>query len=757
MTLYRFKCNNLRYYWNLLSFIIVTLTFPWWATPLDMVSIIIFIALFVASYHLPFLCWCKGVCLALLLVSFHSHIYKLRVENVFHAGDDTTINVRVDSFFKQITYGKEYLLKLESVNGNKLPFFGRPVVKAVVPETIDMKLGEKWQLRAKLSPVYGRANEVGFDQERFFISQGWHAKAVIKSSQDARLLQSSDSLRFKVYQRVKHHLRLLPNRAMILALSFGDRSELTQQEWQQLKASGLIHLVAISGLHIGIAYLIGWKLGVVLRRVMTGLMVSPLICALSVAGLYAWLAGFSIPTNRALWMCSLLGLFTQMRAFNSPWVTLAVAMACLIALDPFSILSQSFWMSFCAVAVIYLISGYRALQVQNPLWKLFIFQCLLTMTILPVTAYFFSGVSLSSGFYNLFFVPWVSMVVVPLLFVSLAVTVIVPLLAPLCWFMVDLTLQPLAWSIQFASSSWITLEASYMPWLLFIPMLLLLKSLASLRLYRLMGLTFLLVLLLKTNKPDTEWQIMVMDVGHGLAVVIQKEGKYLLYDTGNRWQGGSIAEQVIEPMLKQRGINKLDSLILSHLDLDHAGGRGYIEQQFKPWQKISSQALPGYAPCVAGEKWHWNGLDFLALWPPKLVKRAYNPHSCVVRVSNDHFSILLSGDIDAISELLLAKSNYNLQSDVLLVPHHGSLTSSTSEFLDAVQPKVAIASLSKGSRWTLPHPKVLARYQQRNIDWMDTGEHGQISINIADEWHIVTERSQQSLRWYRQILRKGVE
>lgn len=735
----------------------MTLTFPWWIAPPGIVSITVFITLLVASYRLRSLCWGRGICLALLFVSFHSHIYKLKVENAFRAGGDITINVRVDSFFKQITYGKEYLLKLESVNGHHFSFFTRPVVKAVVPETMDLKLGEKWQLKAKLTPVYGRVNEVGFDQERFFISQGWHAKAVIKNPQDALLLQSSGSLRLKIYQQVKQHLRSLPNRAMILALSFGDRNELTQQVWQQLKASGLIHLVAISGLHIGIAYLIGWKLGTVLRMMMPDFMAAPLFSALVVAGVYAWLAGFSIPTVRALWMCSILGVFTQVRVFNSPWVTLAVVMACLMTLDPFAALSKSFWMSFSAVAVIYLISGYRVLQIQNRLWKLIVFQWLLTIMMLPVSAYYFSGVSLSSGVYNLLFVPWVSVVVVPLLFVSLAVSVILPPLGPLCWFMVDLSLQPLAISIPFASSSWITWQASYTPWLVFIPILLLVKPLVSLRLYRLVSVTFLLVLLFKTNKPDAEWQIMIMDVGHGLAIVMQKEGKYLLYDTGNRWQGGSIAEQVIEPMLKQRGVNKLDSLILSHLDLDHAGGRDYIEQQFKPRLKISSQKLAGYAPCIAGERWRWHGLEFLAVWPPKLVKRAYNPHSCVLKVSGDRFSILLTGDIDAISELLLARSGYNLQSDVLVVPHHGSLTSSTDEFLDAVQPKVAIASLSKGSRWVLPNPEVLARYQQRNIDWMDTGEGGQISINIADEWQIVTERDQQSLRWYRQILRKGVE
>ncbi|PNQ67025.1 DNA internalization-related competence protein ComEC/Rec2, partial [Vibrio agarivorans] len=262
------------------------------------------------------------------------------------------------------------------------------------------------------------------------------------------------------------------------------------------------------------------------------------------------------------------------------------------------------------------------------------------------------------------------------------------------------------------------------------------------------------------EKPRHIWRLDVLDVGHGLAVLIEKNNQWLLYDTGKAWSGGSIAERVITPILHQRGVNKLDTLIISHMDSDHSGGREYMEEQFTPRNKISSQYLASYRACVVGNSWWWQGLRFEVLWPPNLVSRAYNPHSCVIRIVDpiSQLRVLLTGDIEGVSEWMLARQADKLTSDVMLVPHHGSKTSSNISFIQSVSPKLAIASLAKSNQWNMPAKQVVDNYQQEEAQWLDTGENGQITVHvIGQDWYFNTKRTGTFTSWYRQMLRKGVE
>lgn len=322
----------------------------------------------------------------------------------------------------------------------------------------------------------------------------------------------------------------------------------------------------------------------------------------------------------------------------------------------------------------------------------------------------------------------------------------------------DWTFLPLDWALQFADVGWVVIPQSIQGLIAALVVLNLLYRVMSLRAC---ALSLSIVGLWWWFPSITPfWRMDVLDVGHGLAIVIEKNGHAIVYDTGSSWPGGSYAQNVIEPILQQRGIRRLDGLILSHLDNDHAGDWQNLAKRWQPSWIRTSQVGVEFVPCVRGESWQWQSLHFDVLWPPQLVSRAYNQHSCVIRMTDaqSNHSVLLSGDVTAMGEWLLARDGALLQSDVMIVPHHGSKTSSTAEFIAKVEPRLAIASLAKDNRWNLPHQQVVERYQNQQVQWLDTGQKGQISLFFYQEqmdWF--AQRGLGWEPWYRHMLRKGVE
>ncbi len=304
------------------------------------------------------------------------------------------------------------------------------------------------------------------------------------------------------------------------------------------------------------------------------------------------------------------------------------------------------------------------------------------------------------------------------------------------WYGLSTSYQPLLWSAII-----IVLGATLLPFKRFKWFYLSLLFLSA------MGI-------LKPSKNPSQWQIMVLDVGHGLAVIIHKAGRAILYDTGNRWQESVVVESTILPVLENIGIKQLDYLVISHDDSDHAGGKALISEKFSLQYRYSSNYNDaGYLPCIKGQTWDWQGLSFTVQWPMQQVSRARNPHSCVVRAQAENQqgpSLLLTGDIDAIAELMLVKRAPRLTTDIVLVPHHGSKTSSTNTFLDHVKLSLALVSTGIFNSWNLPLKTVKERYQQRNIQWLSTGRVGQITINVDDEsYQVRTQRSMTATQWYR--------
>ncbi|WP_220432050.1 DNA internalization-related competence protein ComEC/Rec2 [Vibrio paracholerae] len=695
-----------------------------------------------------------GFVVAILIIVLQGNLIRDQSNVLYQAGPDIIIKGRADSFFRQTRYAHEGFALIYEVNGQSLGTLFQPRVRLTTP--ILLQPNDLFEFSATVKPVIGRLNEIGFDAEAHYMAQSVIARVSVKANTPYTISPQED-VRSSLQQKLVTLTQNSPFQGIILALTFGERNGIDEQEWRALRNSGLIHLVAISGLHIGIAFSVGYFLGLGMMRLHAKLLWSPFVCGALLAVFYAWLAGFTLPTQRALIMC-LLNVALVMLAFPlSALKRILLTLVAVLVWSPFTSLSNSFWMSFLAVAIVlYQLASQSQRQVW---WKALLWaQVFLVCLMAPVTAYFFGGLSVTAVLYNLVFIPWFSLVIVPALFLGLLLMVVWPGVATAYWPWVDWTFLPLDWALQFADVGWWVVPSKVQG--------VVAASVAILLLYRFMSLKACSLLLSMIGLwwwfPSITplWRMDVLDVGHGLAIVIEQDERAIVYDTGSSWPGGSYVQSVIEPMLQQRGLRQVDGVILSHLDNDHAGDWQGLAERWQPDWIRASQLGTEFMPCIRGESWQWQSLHFTVLWPPQAVSRAYNPHSCVIRMTDtqSNYSVLLSGDVTAMGEWLLARDGVQLQSDVMIVPHHGSKTSSTAEFIVQVNPKLAIASVAKDNRWNLPNPQVVARYQAQQVEWLDTGQAGQISLFFYPEqldWF--TQRSLGWEPWYRQMLRKGVE
>lgn len=700
-----------------------------------------------------------GVIWGFMVVIIHGNAIEYQRQALFKIGENITIIGKVDSSFKQISHGYEGVVTLNQVDAqNMLPFL-KPKVRLIT--SFPISVNSEFTTSVFFKPIIGLRNEAGFDAEKQAMGNSIVARAV--AAEDARwIIRTNHSWRQTIIDRVMDDMPHLNHLALIKALVFADRTNLTDDDWQALRDSGLLHLVSISGLHIGMAFSFGLLLGRAVRAAFPGSQFIPSMIGLAVALTYAWLADFSLPTTRAVSVCVIYVALKYALVHWSAWRVVLLAVAIQLLVQPFASFSLSFWLSYLSVCAVLL--AINLVQKQNSNWLskfrvLLYTQFTLSLFVIPLSGYFFSGFSLSAVAYNLIFIPWFGFVVIPLMFLALFFSLVSTELSKWLWQWVDYSLWPLSESIEYALGSWQPLSVE-LTWLLFLlGCCFIMKRFLSNRAWSLLLAVVLCVALLSEPRKN-EWRLDVLDVGHGLAVVIEKDGKVLLYDTGKAWPNGSVAEQVITPVLHRRGYEMIDTIVLSHSDNDHAGGKDVIEARFSPGNKRSSQNFAGYQKCHSGADWDWQGLIVEVLWPPQPVRRAYNPHSCVLRIRHPEsgFKVLLTGDIEAISEWMLLREPDKLRSDIMLVPHHGSKSSSNPRFINAVAPTLAIASLAKDNQWGMPAESVVASYINSGSLWLDTATSGQITVRVTDgNWLISTKRSDTFEPWYRQMLRKRVE
>ncbi|MBD8163209.1 ComEC family protein [Erwinia persicina] len=627
----------------------------------------------------------------------------------------------------------------------------------IQPQETAFCAGQRWQMQLALRPVHAQLNEGGFDRQRFALANHTPLTGRALSS---RVMDTTCSLRDKVTTAVKKNTVNLSRQALISALTFGDRSEVDRETSQLLRETGTAHLMAISGMHIALAASFGWLLA---RMVQFGLPAwcigyrLPVFSGLLAALAYCWLAGGNPPALRAV-LALLVWSGIRLRGMNCQGSQVwALCIGIILFFDPLSVLSDSLWLSALAVAGLLLWYHFFPLphrfsrQKRWLLLRLLHLQAGMLLLLMPLQAVLFHGISVSALVANLWAVPLISCVTVPLILVATVVNPI-PVINHVLWEWVNHSLALVFIPLQHIPRGWFALDhtmaaASLSVWLVML----------TLRFgwWRTSPVTLLSAVLVLCSWREVasspRWRVDMLDVGHGLAVVISRHGEAILYDTGNRWPGGDFARSQILPWLAWKGLN-VTGIILSHGHIDHTGGLESMQRAFPDATVRSALARPGHLPCRKGVHWRWQDLQFKVLWPPPGEVREGNNQSCVVTVTDGKWRVLLTGDIEAPAELkLVAGQRAGLRADLLQVPHHGSKTSSSPPFLRAVSASVAMASAARYSAWRLPAGKIIQRYAEYGVEWRDTALSGQLSAHFfVDYWQVKGLREQIMNRWYHQ-------
>jgi competence protein ComEC len=660
----------------------------------------------------------------------------------------------------------------------------------------DVRAGERWEMTLRFKAPHGSRNPHGFDYELWLWEQGVQATGYVRASArdpvPVRLKQTwhhpvvlaRQTVREQIYKQVSQRQFA----GMIAALVVGDQAAIDRADWDVFRATGVAHLVSISGLHITMfawaaALAVGWLwrrsgvLSIALPAPSAALMGGVLL-----ATAYAVFSGWGVPAQRTCLMLATVALL-RLSGARWPWPQVwMLACAVVVAVDPWALLQAGFWLSFVAVGILFATDsgaarayptgagstkdhifsdrqssagppqgrfaplGGSVLRAAKSVGAAFREQWVITVALTPLTLLLFGQVSVVGLAANVLAIPWITLVVTPLAMLGV-------LLPPL-W---DGAAGALGWLLAYlewlAAWPWAAISVAVPPWWVGAAgvlggMVLVLPWPWKLRL---LGVPLLLpVLLWRAPLPaHGEFELLAADIGQGNAVLVRTAGHALLYDAGPRFSLESDAgNRVLVPLL-QALHTRLHTVVLSHRDMDHVGGASAVLTMQPQAELISSSELAptfvaaravlphaGVASplgglarrCEAGQQWEWDGVRFDVLHPQAAdydTPAKSNALSCVLRISNGLRTALLVGDIEQPQEArLVAGVGAGLKSDVLLVPHHGSKTSSSAAFLDAVAPAVGIVQSGYRNRFGHPAPAVLARLQERSIQVVDSPHCG---------------------------------
>jgi competence protein ComEC len=647
-----------------------------------------------------------------------------------------------------------------------------------------LQAGARWQLTVRLKRPHGLYNPYGFDVERWMLEQGLRASGTVRNSETPLLLQPWTWSVSSVLDRARQHagetiLRALapsPYAGVIAALVMGEQRYVEQDDWTLFNRTGIGHLLSISGLHItmlaALMSALGWKVWrwAVLRRQAWALRSAGLkvavVTGVVTALLYTLLAGFGVPAQRTLYMLCAVALGVLSARATRPFHVLSLALMVVLVLDPWAVGSAGFWLSFSAVAFLML----TVPMSQDGSWKGQLrtatrAQLAVTVGLLPVTLWFFQQVSLVSPIANAVAIPVVSFLVTPVaLFGSLILVLtgwdlplecadtilhlliqIMTMMGRWQWAAVEFAVPPLAliW-LGFAGACYL-----FMPnrpgW------------------QRVIGGLALLPMMVSTTPKlsDNSLEVWALDVGQGSALLLRTRSHSLLYDTGPGWsEQADAGARVVVPFLRASGLKRLDRMLVSHDDGDHSGGAlsvlaaRHVDEvmgSLPAGHEIRRQARQ-FQTCEAGQHWEWDGVLFEILHPnDQTLSSNDNGLSCVLKVTASGHSLLLAGDIEAPQErqLLQEQVQDKLRATVMLMPHHGSQTSSSEPFLDAVKPQAAIAQAGYLNRFQHPRPQVLQRYEDRGAQVWRTDLQGAIRVHFSvSGWKIESQRQREPRYWH---------
>lgn len=619
-----------------------------------------------------------------------------------------------------------------------------------------LKVGDKWQLGVRLKRPHGSMNPGGFDYEQYLFANKIRAIGYVvpvKNENSVNQLLSSkwyhyslDRFRQRLQIKIANSLGKMPLAGVVTALTIGQRDGITNPQWQTFNNTGTTHLVAISGLHIGlISSSVYFLVSFVWRRFPQLMLRIPAqraaaFAAIIIAVFYAALAGFCIPTQRALLMVLVFMGFTLGYRCLAPWHAWFIALFIILLINPLSSMVGGFWLSFASVgSLIYAFSG--RLRAGGWWWKWGRAQVVVAFGLLPFCLLIFHQLSFTSLFGNMVAIPWVGLVVVPLCLAGSLLTLVSNAAGGFLLLLAEKALEGIWYCLDFlAGQSWGVWHYVFLhDWLFWVAIIGVVLVLAPRGFpARWLGIVWLSPLLLYHPKPLNfgEMKFTLLDVGQGLAAVIQTQNHVLVYDAGPKYsEEFDSGKMEVVPYLQKNGIHQVDVLVVSHGDNDHSGGARAVLGLVKVKSIYTSapELFSDYsktANCWAGKKWQWDGVNFEFLGPDPGEQNFKNDASCVLKVC----SVLLTGDIEKKEEAeLLAEHEANLKSTVLVVPHHGSNSSSGDSFVRAVYPVYALFSDGYLNRFHFPSPKVLARYAAINSQVFNTVVSGAIIMRFNEK------------------------
>ena len=644
----------------------------------------------------------------------------------------------------------------------------------------DLRAAQRWQMTLRLKAPHGGRNPHGFDFELWLWEQGLQATGYVRAGPNDVAPQLLDSTWWHPVERARQAVRdaiylHVADRhlaGVIAALVVGDQGAIERTDWDMFRAAGVAHLMSISGLHVTMfawlaAGLVGWlwrRSDVLGWRAGLWLPVPQvaLVGGLLLALVYAVFSGWGVPSQRTVWMLATVGVL-RLSGRSWPWPSVwLLACAVVVAIDPWALLQAGFWLSFVAVAVLFATdlgaagagdtsAGGRFRSMLREQWTI-------TLALTPLTLLLFQQVSVVGLLANLLAIPWVTLVVTPLCMLGV--------LLPPVWQLAAGSIDGLGWVLQYlvqlpfatvsvaAPALWIGAAGVLGGVVLVLPVPWSVRAL---------GLPMLLPVLLwqSPRPPEGQFELLAADIGQGNAVLVRTAHHSLLYDTGPRWgQDSDAGQRVLLPLLRAMA-ETLDTVVVSHRDSDHSGGAASVlglQPQAELLSSIESghplQTLRSVTRCAAGQGWDWDGVRFDVLHPlagDYAGPAKPNALSCVLRVSNGAHTALLVADIEQPQEARLVGGADTLRADVLLVPHHGSKTSSSPAFLDAVRPRFALVQAGYRNRFGHPAPPVLARYQERGIQVADSSHCGAATWQSVAPQRVVCDRQQAPHYWQHQL------
>ena len=597
-----------------------------------------------------------------------------------------------------------------------------------------LRAGERWRLAVTLQRPAGLLNPHGPDREAQLLARRIGATGTVKAGQV--LGEVSPSWRDALRQRL---LAVDANgrEAAVVALVLGDGAGLAREDWQVLQATGTVHLLVISGQHIGLVAGLFYALVAGLAR--WGLWPRrlpwlPWACGLALASAlaYGWLAGAGVPVQRACLMLAVVLLWRLRFRHLGAMLPLLLALVAVLLVEPLAALLPGFWLSFAAVAtLLYCFSarlgGWRPWQAWTRA------QWVIAIGLLPVLLATGLPVSLSAPLANLVAVPWVSLAVLPL---ALLGTLLLPLGGlgeALLWLaggLLDGLFRLLALVAQ-QHPVWVAPALPLWAWLLVCLGALLVLLPRGVPLRGAGGLMLLALWVPREPVPLGQVEVWQLDVGQGLAVLVRTRHHNLLYDAGPARGESDLGERVVLPTLRKLGVGSLDLMVISHAHADHAGGAAAIQRGLPVRRLIGGEALEHVPlqPCASGEQWDWDGVRF-SLWR-WAQGQSSNDRSCVLLVEAQGERLLLAGDMEAAAERAWLAHTEAPRIDWLQAPHHGSRSSSTEAFIRATAARGVLISRGRNNSFGHPHVQVMERYQRHGLAMHDTAVEGALRLVLG--------------------------